>query len=51
MALYLAGAGVGKIGIMDNDNVSISNLQRQILHNMESENINKADSAKKRLKN
>lgn len=49
VALYLAGAGVGKIGIMDNDNVSISNLQRQILHNMESENINKADSAKKTL--
>lgn len=49
VAFYLAGAGIGKIGIIDNDNVSISNLQRQILHNMESENINKAESAKKTL--
>lgn len=45
-ALYLAGAGVGKIGIMDNDVVIISNLQRQIVHNMETENMNKAESAK-----
>ncbi len=44
--LYLAGAGVGKIGIMDADTVSISNLQRQIIHNMETENMNKAESAR-----
>ncbi len=31
-ALYLAGAGVGKIGIADDDRVNISNLQRQILY-------------------
>ena len=45
-ALYLAGAGVGTIGIMDADTVSISNLQRQIIHNMETEYVNKAESAK-----
>lgn len=45
-ALYLAGAGIGTIGIMDADTVSISNLQRQIVHNMETENMNKAASAK-----
>ena len=32
VSMYLAGAGVGTIGIIDNDEVSISNLQRQILY-------------------
>lgn len=45
-ALYLVGAGVGTIGIMDADTVSISNLQRQIIHNMDTEDMNKAESAK-----
>lgn len=31
-ALYLAAAGIGTIGIVDDDTVSLSNLQRQILH-------------------
>ena len=31
-AFYLAAAGVGKLGIVDNDKVDITNLQRQILH-------------------
>ena len=30
-ALYLAGAGIGQIGLMDADSVSLSNLQRQII--------------------
>lgn len=48
-ALYLAGAGVGRIGIVDGDVVSVSNLQRQIVHSMETENVNKAESAKQTL--
>ncbi|MDE6232455.1 MAG: molybdopterin-synthase adenylyltransferase MoeB [Lachnospiraceae bacterium] len=48
-ALYLAAAGVGTIGIMDADIVNISNLQRQIIHSIETENINKAESAKKMM--
>lgn len=32
IALYLAGAGVGTLGLVDDDNVSISNLQRQVLY-------------------
>ena len=31
-ALYLASAGVGHIGILDDDNVDLTNLQRQIIH-------------------
>lgn len=45
-ALYLAGAGVGMIGIIDADTVSVSNLQRQIIHSMETAQMNKAESAK-----
>ena len=48
-ALYLAGAGVGRIGIIDADSVSASNLQRQIVHSMKTEGVNKALSAKQRL--
>ena len=45
-ALYLAGAGVGIIGIMDADEVSVSNLQRQVIHPMSAVHVNKAESAK-----
>ncbi|MCM1507696.1 MAG: HesA/MoeB/ThiF family protein [Ruminococcus flavefaciens] len=45
-AMYLAGAGIGTIGIMDADIVSVSNLQRQIMHNTENTGLNKAESAK-----
>ncbi|HEX9992018.1 MAG TPA: molybdopterin-synthase adenylyltransferase MoeB [Acidimicrobiales bacterium] len=48
-ALYLAAAGVGTIGIVDMDVVDDSNLQRQILHNMERLGERKVDSAKKTL--
>src|SRR4051795_4227513 len=48
-ALYLAAAGVGTIGIIDMDVVDASNLQRQILHNMDRIGDRKVDSAKKTL--
>jgi sulfur-carrier protein adenylyltransferase/sulfurtransferase len=48
-ALYLAAAGVGTLGIIDMDVVDESNLQRQILHNMERIGDRKVDSAKKTI--
>jgi molybdopterin/thiamine biosynthesis adenylyltransferase/rhodanese-related sulfurtransferase len=48
-AMYLAAAGVGTIGIIDMDVVDESNLQRQILHNMDRIGDRKVDSAKKTL--
>ena len=48
-ALYLAAAGVGTLGIIDMDVVDESNLQRQILHNMDRVGDRKVDSAKKTL--
>jgi sulfur-carrier protein adenylyltransferase/sulfurtransferase len=48
-AYYLAAAGVGTIGIIDNDVVDISNLQRQILHANDRVGMPKVDSAKKTL--
>jgi sulfur-carrier protein adenylyltransferase/sulfurtransferase len=48
-ALYLAAAGVGTIGIVDMDVVDESNLQRQILHNVDRIGERKVDSAKKTL--
>ncbi len=44
---YLAAAGVGTIAIVDNDEVELSNLQRQIAHSVNTLGMNKADSAKK----
>ena len=44
-ALYLAAAGVGTIGIIDDDVVEVSNLQRQILHNNFRVGMTKVDSA------
>lgn len=46
---YLGAAGVGTLGIVDSDQVECSNLQRQILHNMERLGVNKAESAKKTI--
>ena len=48
-AMYLAAAGVGRIGIVDMDDVDASNLQRQILHNIDRIGDRKVDSAKKTL--
>jgi molybdopterin/thiamine biosynthesis adenylyltransferase/rhodanese-related sulfurtransferase len=48
-ALYLAAAGVGTLGIIDMDVVDESNLQRQILHNLDRVGDRKVDSAKKTL--
>jgi molybdopterin/thiamine biosynthesis adenylyltransferase/rhodanese-related sulfurtransferase len=48
-ALYLAAAGVGTLGVVDMDIVDASNLQRQILHNVERVGERKVDSAKKTL--
>jgi adenylyltransferase/sulfurtransferase len=45
LALYLAAAGVGRIGIVDDDHVELSNLQRQIAHTQASIGTAKASSA------
>lgn len=44
---YLAAAGVGSIAIADNDDVELSNLQRQIAHSVRTLGTNKADSARR----
>ncbi len=44
-ALYLAAAGVGTIGIVDDDVVDLSNLQRQVIHNSERVGVAKVESA------
>ncbi|MBN9694094.1 MAG: molybdopterin-synthase adenylyltransferase MoeB [Verrucomicrobia bacterium] len=46
IAMYLAAAGIGKLGIVDFDTVDYSNLQRQILHADADVGVSKADSAK-----
>lgn len=48
-ALYLAAAGVGRIGLLDNDRVDRSNLQRQIIHGESVLGAKKADSACRRI--
>lgn len=48
--LYLAAAGIGTIGIIDDDVVSISNLQRQILHTTDRVDTQKTDSAEQSIK-
>lgn len=47
--LYLTAAGIGKIGIVDNDLVQESNLQRQVVFTVQDIGKNKAEAAKKRL--
>lgn len=48
-ALYLAAAGVGTIGLIDNDVVDVTNLQRQLLHGTRDVGRRKLDSARDRL--
>ena len=48
--LYLAAAGIGRIGIVDNDQVEKSNLQRQIIHETNTVGNLKIDSAQERIK-
>ena len=48
--LYLAATGIGKIGIVDNDHVEKSNLQRQIIHETNTIGHLKIDSARERIK-
>ena len=48
-AYYLAAAGVGTIGIVDNDTVDLSNLQRQILHFTQDTGHLKTESAREKL--
>ncbi|MBK8492348.1 MAG: molybdopterin-synthase adenylyltransferase MoeB [Saprospirales bacterium] len=48
--LYLAAAGVGRIGIVDSDQVEVSNLQRQIAFTLDDVGINKALAIEKRLR-
>ena len=50
IAMYLAAAGVGKIGIVDFDVVDFSNLQRQIIHGTEDVGRPKAESARETIK-
>src|SRR5437588_10666202 len=48
-ALYLAAAGVGTLGIVDNDEVDVSNLQRQVIHSTERIGVSKVDSAEQTI--
>ena len=49
VALYLAAAGVGTLGIVDSDHVELSNLHRQVLHTTPRVGLPKVESAKKAL--
>jgi adenylyltransferase/sulfurtransferase len=49
LLLYLAAAGVGRIGVVDDDAVDLSNLQRQVVHDSSNIGMAKTESAKARL--
>jgi sulfur-carrier protein adenylyltransferase/sulfurtransferase len=48
-ALYLAAAGVGTLGIVDDDDVDLSNLQRQVIHTTDRIGTQKVDSAERTI--
>ncbi len=48
-SLYLAAAGIGKLGLVDFDNVDLSNLQRQVLYSIGDVGESKAETARKKL--
>ncbi|HPO59041.1 MAG TPA: molybdopterin-synthase adenylyltransferase MoeB [Anaerolineaceae bacterium] len=50
VALYLAAAGVSRLGLVDDDCVDMSNLQRQVIHSMASVGRSKAQSAAERIR-
>jgi sulfur-carrier protein adenylyltransferase/sulfurtransferase len=50
IALYLAAAGVGTLGIVDDDEVDLSNLQRQVIHTTDRIGVPKVDSAEMAVK-
>lgn len=50
MLLYLAAAGVGRIGIVDDDSVSLSNLQRQVIHTTDRVGLLKVESAARQMR-
>src|SRR3954451_8695909 len=49
-ALYLAAAGVGTLGVVDDDDVDLSNLQRQVIHTTDRIGVPKVDSAEQSIK-
>jgi molybdopterin/thiamine biosynthesis adenylyltransferase/rhodanese-related sulfurtransferase len=48
-ALYLAAAGVGTLGVVDNDEVDLSNLQRQVIHSSDRIGVSKVESAEQTI--
>jgi molybdopterin/thiamine biosynthesis adenylyltransferase/rhodanese-related sulfurtransferase len=48
-ALYLAAAGVGTLGVVDDDVVDVSNLQRQVIHTTDRVGMSKVDSAEQQI--
>jgi sulfur-carrier protein adenylyltransferase/sulfurtransferase len=50
IALYLAAAGVGTLGIVDDDEVDLSNLQRQVIHTTDRIGVSKVDSAEEAIR-
>lgn len=49
VSLYLAAAGIGRIGIIDADDVDLSNLQRQVIHFTKDVGVPKVESAKEKI--